>query len=82
MALGYITSDCDADGYVFSTHHYTATAEEAVADVLHAGTDVDCGSQYLLRQIFLLILPPFRSRDICPGAGTPNTSRKRSRLAT
>jgi beta-D-xylosidase 4 len=28
---------------VFTTHHYTATAEEAVADVLHAGTDVDCG---------------------------------------
>ena len=40
---GYITSDCDADANVFSTHHYTATPEEAVADVLHAGTDVDCG---------------------------------------
>ena len=40
---GYITSDCDADANVFSTHHYTATPEEAVADVLKAGTDVDCG---------------------------------------
>ena len=45
LCLGHtqITSDCDADANVFSTHHYTATPEEAVADVLHAGTDVDCG---------------------------------------
>ena len=41
---GYITSDCDADSDVFNSHHYTATAEEAVKDVLHAGTDVDCVS--------------------------------------
>ena len=40
---GYITSDCDADANVFTTHHYTATPEAAVADVLAAGTDVDCG---------------------------------------
>jgi beta-glucosidase-like glycosyl hydrolase len=38
-----ITSDCDADANVYSTHHYTATPEEAVKDVLRAGTDVDCG---------------------------------------
>ena len=42
-AVYSITSDCDADANVYSTHHYTATPEEAVADVLHAGTDVDCG---------------------------------------
>ena len=41
---GYITSDCDADSDVFNSHHYTATAEEAVKEVLHAGTDVDCVS--------------------------------------
>jgi len=41
---GYITSDCDADANVLNPHHYTATAEEAVAAVLHAGTDVDCTS--------------------------------------
>ena len=41
---GYITSDCDADSDVFYSHHYTPTPEEAVADVLRAGTDVDCGS--------------------------------------
>jgi hypothetical protein len=40
---GYITSDCDADADVFRSHHYTATPEEAVRDVLRAGTDVDCG---------------------------------------
>ena len=41
---GYITSDCDADADVFNSHHYTATPEEAVRDVLRAGTDVDCTS--------------------------------------
>lgn len=40
---GYVTSDCDADSDVFFTHHYTATPEEAVAVILAAGTDVDCG---------------------------------------
>ena len=38
-----ITSDCDADEGVYSAHHYlNHTAEEVVADVLRAGTDVDC----------------------------------------
>ena len=41
---GYITSDCDADANVYNSHHYTATPEEAVRDVLRAGTDVDCTS--------------------------------------
>jgi len=40
---GYITSDCDADADVYNSHHYTSTPEEAVRDVLHAGTDIDCG---------------------------------------
>ena len=40
---GYVTSDCDADSDVFNSHHYTKTAEEAVAVILAAGTDVDCG---------------------------------------
>ncbi|CAJ1441850.1 unnamed protein product [Effrenium voratum] len=41
---GYITSDCDADEDVYASHHYTATPEEAVKAVLHAGTDIDCTS--------------------------------------
>jgi len=40
---GYVTSDCDADSDVFNSHHYTKTASEAVAKILRAGTDVDCG---------------------------------------
>jgi beta-glucosidase-like glycosyl hydrolase len=40
---GYVTSDCDADSDVFNSHHYTKTAEEAVAVIPGAGTDVDCG---------------------------------------
>lgn len=40
---GYITSDCDADADVYYSHNYTNTPEEAVRDVLRAGTDVDCG---------------------------------------
>ena len=34
---------------------------------------------YLLRQIFLLSLPPFRSRDICPGAGTRSSGTRTPR---
>ena len=41
---GYITSDCGAVSDVFNNHHYTATPEETVRDVLAAGTDVDCTS--------------------------------------
>jgi len=39
---GYITSDCDAVADVFEKHHYEATPEEVVRDVLRAGTDIDC----------------------------------------
>jgi hypothetical protein len=41
---GYVTSDCDADGDVFFAHHYTNTTNEAVAAIVQAGTDVDCGT--------------------------------------
>ena len=41
---GAVVSDCDADGDVFDSHHYTSTPELAVQAVLRAGTDVDCGS--------------------------------------
>eukprot|EP00039_Didymoeca_costata_P029260 m.23868 g.23868 ORF g.23868 m.23868 type:complete len:847 (+) comp7550_c0_seq1:294-2834(+) len=40
---GYVTSDCDATSDIFGSHHYTATPEEAAADALNAGNDVDCG---------------------------------------
>ena len=41
---GYITSDCGAEADVLYNHHFTATGEEAVKAILHAGTDSDCGS--------------------------------------
>lgn len=41
---GYVTSDCDADEDVFDMHNFTSSPEEAVRDVLKAGTDLDCGS--------------------------------------
>lgn len=41
---GYITSDCDAVATVYTAHRFTRTSEDAVADVLKAGMDVDCGS--------------------------------------
>lgn len=40
---GAIVSDCDADSDVFNSHHYTASPEESVREILRAGTDVDCG---------------------------------------
>eukprot|EP01052_Picozoa_sp_SAG31_P045189 SAG31_NODE_8158_length_1507_cov_0.975142_2_plen_209_part_01 len=39
-----MTSDCDADNDVIFSHHYLGhSPEQGVADVLKAGTDVDCG---------------------------------------
>uniref|UniRef100_A0A5B6ZJK6 Putative beta-D-xylosidase 6 n=1 Tax=Davidia involucrata TaxID=16924 RepID=A0A5B6ZJK6_DAVIN len=45
---GYITSDCDAVATVYEYQNYTKTPEDAVADVLKAGMDINCGT-YLLR---------------------------------
>ena len=66
----YSTSDCDADNDVFSAHHYLHhTAAQAVADILHAGTDVDCG--FFILTVFSILteihiqkqplLPDFRA---------------------
>ncbi|KAG6919304.1 hypothetical protein DXG01_007437 [Tephrocybe rancida] len=44
----WLTSDCDAVDNIFSTHHFTDTYPEAVADALKAGTDIDCGTAYPL----------------------------------
>ncbi|XVE86908.1 hypothetical protein DITRI_Ditri18aG0073400 [Diplodiscus trichospermus] len=45
---GYITSDCDAVATVQEYQNYTRKPEDAVAAVLKAGMDINCGS-YLLR---------------------------------
>ncbi|CAN1284768.1 Probable beta-D-xylosidase 7 [Linum perenne] len=40
---GYITSDCDAISIIFENQTYAKTPEDAVAGVLKAGMDVNCG---------------------------------------
>ncbi|KAF5726362.1 beta-D-xylosidase 2-like isoform X1 [Tripterygium wilfordii] len=40
---GYIVSDCDSVGVFYDTQHYTSTPEEAAADSIKAGLDLDCG---------------------------------------
>lgn len=40
----WVTSDCDAIQNVFLPHQWSSTREQAVADSLIAGTDLDCGS--------------------------------------
>nr|XP_023904908.1 probable beta-D-xylosidase 6 [Quercus suber]POE44902.1 putative beta-d-xylosidase 6 [Quercus suber] len=45
---GYITSDCDAVAVIYEDHKYAKAPEDAVADVIKAGMDIDCGT-YLSR---------------------------------
>lgn len=45
---GYITSDCDAVATVYEYQKYAKSEEDAIADVLKAGTDINCGT-YMLR---------------------------------
>ncbi|KAK7962506.1 Xylan 1-4-beta-xylosidase [Apiospora aurea] len=40
----WVTSDCDAIKNVWNDHHYGASAADAAARSLNAGTDLDCGS--------------------------------------
>lgn len=42
----YVTSDCDSIQNIFLPHKYAATREQAVADALNAGTDLNCGTYY------------------------------------
>ncbi|KAL2339885.1 hypothetical protein Fmac_007825 [Flemingia macrophylla] len=41
---GYITSDCGAVALIHDQQGYAKSPEDAVADVLRAGMDVECGS--------------------------------------
>ncbi|XP_030947842.1 probable beta-D-xylosidase 2 [Quercus lobata] len=40
---GYIVSDCDSVGVYYDQQHYTSSPEEAAADAIKAGLDLDCG---------------------------------------
>ncbi|KAH9306666.1 hypothetical protein KI387_011070 [Taxus chinensis] len=41
---GYIVSDCDSVDVLYNQQHYTATPEDAAADTIKAGLDLNCGS--------------------------------------
>ncbi len=43
---GYSVSDCDAVGDIARGHHFAANTEQAAADAVKAGTDLDCGRTY------------------------------------
>lgn len=43
---GYITGDCASIEDIYTGHYYVKTAEEATAQGLKAGVDIDCGSVY------------------------------------
>ncbi|KAJ7296232.1 hypothetical protein O6H91_13G069500 [Diphasiastrum complanatum] len=42
--IGYIVSDCDAVSLIYDVTKYASSPEDAVADVLKAGMDLNCGS--------------------------------------
>ncbi|KAH6781223.1 Glycosyl hydrolase family protein [Perilla frutescens var. frutescens] len=41
---GYIVSDCDAVSLIYEKQNYSQSHEDAVAEVLKAGMDLNCGS--------------------------------------
>ncbi|OVA17039.1 Glycoside hydrolase [Macleaya cordata] len=41
---GYIVSDCDSVDVLYNSQHYTKTPEEAAAQSILAGLDLNCGS--------------------------------------
>lgn len=43
---GFVVSDCDAVGDIVTGHHYADTREQAAADAVNAGTDLNCGGTY------------------------------------
>jgi len=40
---GYVVSDCDAIGDIFSTHHFVSSYAEAAALAINAGSSINCG---------------------------------------
>ncbi|GAB2283015.1 Probable beta-D-xylosidase 6 [Dionaea muscipula] len=44
---GYIASDCDAVATIFEYQHYAKSKQDAVADALKAGVDINCGTYML-----------------------------------
>jgi beta-glucosidase len=44
---GYVVSDCGAIGDIFHGHHFAGSMPQASALAVLAGTDLDCGREYL-----------------------------------
>jgi beta-glucosidase len=44
---GYVVSDCGAVGDIYLNHKFAPTAAEGVAKALKAGTDLNCGVEYV-----------------------------------
>ncbi|XP_021747584.1 probable beta-D-xylosidase 6 [Chenopodium quinoa] len=44
---GYIASDCDAVATIYEYQYYVKTPEDAVAEALKAGVDINCGTYML-----------------------------------
>ena len=44
---GYVVSDCGAVGNIFEGHHFATSMSQASALAVLAGTDLDCGREYL-----------------------------------
>ena len=44
---GYVVSDCGAIGDIFLGHHFATSMPQAAAMAVLAGTDLDCGREYL-----------------------------------
>ncbi|XP_030543182.1 probable beta-D-xylosidase 2 [Rhodamnia argentea] len=40
---GYVVSDCDSVGVFYDKQHYASTPQQAVADAIKAGLDLECG---------------------------------------
>lgn len=49
---GYVVSDCAAIDAIYDSHHYTDSPEQAVADALLAGTDLDCDGQFYTQHMY------------------------------
>ncbi|KAK6923880.1 Fibronectin type III-like domain [Dillenia turbinata] len=61
---GYITSDCDAVATISEYQHYVNNPEDAVADALKAGTDIDCGTYMLKHTQSAIDKGKVKERDI------------------
>ena len=44
---GYVVSDCGAVGDIYLNHKFASSAASGVARAVHAGTDLNCGVEYV-----------------------------------